>query len=781
MAEVGTLGVEGESTMVSRRKLPWLLLGLAAVAKGATGAPGGGTQETAARAAQQSELGPALGFEGETSGMVLDGWGGGPTGTIFADRNAVHGGKVAARIVRDAKSKENFSSVTKVIPLNFSGGTIELRGFLRTEDVSGFAGLWMREDGQSRNLAFDNMQKRHLKGTTDWTEYSVKLPVHEDAQKLFFGFLLSGTGKAWADDLQLLVDGKPVWDLPARAKTAIEMDTQFDGGSGIAAHSLSTVQTQNLVTLGKVWGFLKYYHPAVTGGQRHWDYDLLRVLPTILGVPDRKAANAALAQWIAKLGSVARCQVCATLDEAHLYMPPDLKWIGDESSLGGELSKSLRAIRDNRKADQQFYVSLEPEVKNARFHHELSYAQMALPDFGFQLLAAYRFWNVMEYWSPDRDVIGENWDAVLAEFIPRVALAKSADDYQRELMAFIVRAHDGHANLWQSLAVRPPVGECEVAAQIRMVEGLPVVSGVHGGASSAEGLKVGDVISEIDGTPVAKLIAEWLPYYAGSNDAARMRDVGSSLTHGDCGTVKLTVRRGEQEVRLTMERIPGNRGKVPVVVPHDLPGPTFRLLSKDVAYLKLSTVREKDATSYVEQAVGTKGLMIDIRNYPSEFMVFSLGSLLLERDTPFARFTVGDLSNPGAFYWGDTDFMTPAKTHYAGKVVILVDESTMSSAEYTSMAFRAAGATVVGSTTSGADGNVSSLALPGGANTMISGIGVFYPDRTPTQRVGIVPDVVAKPTIAGIRAGRDEVAEEGVRQIVGKNMADEEIRKLARP
>jgi hypothetical protein len=41
----------------------------------------------------------------------------------------------------------------------------------------------------------------------------------------------------------------------------------------------------------------------------------------------------------------------------------------------------------------------------------------------------------------------------------------------------------------------------------------------------------------------------------------------------------------------------------------------------------------------------------------------------------------------------------------------------------------------------------------------ISGLGVFYPDHRPTQRVGIVPDVIAKPTIQGIAAGRDEVLE----------------------
>jgi C-terminal processing protease CtpA/Prc len=103
---------------------------------------------------------------------------------------------------------------------------------------------------------------------------------------------------------------------------------------------------------------------------------------------------------------------------------------------------------------------------------------------------------------------------------------------------------------------------------------------------------------------------------------------------------------------------------------------------------------------------------------------------------------------------------------YTGKVAILVDEASISQAEYTAMAFRAAGnAIVVGSTTMGADGNVSQIPLPGGLNTAISGIGVFYPDKKPTQRIGIIPDFEVKPTIAGIRAGRDEVLEEALRQI----------------
>ena len=73
---------------------------------------------------------------------------------------------------------------------------------------------------------------------------------------------------------------------------------------------------------------------------------------------------------------------------------------------------------------------------------------------------------------------------------------------------------------------------------------------------------------------------------------------------------------------------------------------------------------------------------------------------------------------------------------------------------------------MVGSTTAGADGNVSAIPLPGGLRSMFSGIGVFYPDKRPTQKVGILPDIEVKPTIAGIREGRDEVLEEAIRQIV---------------
>jgi C-terminal processing protease CtpA/Prc len=467
--------------------------------------------------------------------------------------------------------------------------------------------------------------------------------------------------------------------------------------------------------------------------------------------------------------------------ETEIHLRPPVAWLTDDL-LGAELGATLRWIYRNRPAElQQFYVSLVPNIGNPSFDHELAYPTLKLPDAGYQLLALYRFWNIVEYWFPYRDVIGGSWDDELTAFIPRVALANDRDTYTREMMALIARVHDTHANLWSSLDARPPTGACQVPITLRFIEHDAVVTGSSGAASDvASGLRPGDVITAVDGVAVTELVKRWSPYYAASNQPTRLRDIARSMTRGACGPAVLTISRDGKTQELKAERTePSTLGADRT---HDHPGETFRKLSPEVAYLKLSSVQAAQAASYIESAAGTKGLMIDIRNYPSEFVVFALGSRLVDRPTPFARFTAGDPANPGAFHWrGQPLTLQPAAPRYTGKVVILLDEVSQSQAEYTAMAFRAApNATVVGSTTAGADGNVSTIPLPGALRSMISGIGVFYPDKTPTQRVGIVPDIEAKPTIGGIRSGRDEVLEAALRHILGPDVPAAVIEQMAK-
>jgi C-terminal processing protease CtpA/Prc len=698
----------------------------------------------------------------------------------------VHGGQWSARLERTAASPQAFSTLTTAIPVDFAGTTIEWRGFLRSEDVTGFMGLWLRQDGDAPNLAFASMQPQQIRGTNEWREYSIALPVHPDAKQLFFGVLIGGTGKVWADDLRLLVDGKPVWEAPTavRPKTPLDLDREFDAGSGIVISQLTPAQIENLAMLGKVWGFLKYHHPAVTSGTRHWDYDLLRVLPAILSARDRDAGSVVLRDWIGRLGPLPSCDPCLVLRDDNLHLSPGLAWIESDTVAGRELAGLLRAIHRGRPRGRQFFVSQALGVGNPRFDNEPAYPALMFPDAGYQLLALYRFWNIVEYWFPYRNQLDEDWDRVLAEFVPRVALARDKNAFQLEMIQLIARVTDTHANLWSAPAqLRPPAGDCQLPLTIRFVENQAVVAGYPDvAAGPATGLNIGDVIETLDGIPVEQLVGRLEPYYPASNRPARLRDIARAMTRGACAAAAVGARRDGVSLRITAPRQP-LAGMDPLAgLTHDRPGEAFQQLSDDVAYLKLSSVQAAQAANYVERAQGTRGLVIDIRNYPSEFMVFALGALLVDRAAPFARFTIGDLEHPGAFRWAEPISLSPQQPHYAGKVVILVDEISLSQAEYTTMAFRSnPRAVVVGSTTAGADGNVSPIPLPGGLSSMISGIGVFYPDKRPTQRIGIVADVEARPTIAGIRAGRDEVLEEALRQILGRETPAERIEKMARP
>ncbi len=362
--------------------------------------------------------------------------------------------------------------------------------------------------------------------------------------------------------------------------------------------------------------------------------------------------------------------------------------------------------------------------------------------------------------------MGEDWDGVLRQFLPRIVLSTDRQSYQREMIGLIARIHDTHANLWSGLDARPPEGPCRIPVITRYLGGEFVVTGYTTEPGQAAELQVGDVITEIGKVSVHKLVKRWLPYYAGSNDASRYRDMAKSLSRGVCGAAAIRVVRERRTLDLNVQRVPLPGQNLSGDAQHDRPGETFQLLSERVGYLKLSSVDAQKSAEYIDRARQTVGLIVDIRNYPASFVAFTLATLLVERPTEFARFTRVDLSNPGALYWTPPVTLHPAQPHYTGPVAILVDEDSQSQSEYTAMALRGARrAIVIGSTTAGADGNVSPIPLPGGLGAAISGLGVFYADKRPTQRVGIVPDIVVRPSVAGIRAGRDEVLERAVKEL----------------
>src|ERR1044072_4182948 len=106
----------------------------------------------------QASLTKVLGFENEHNGDKPGGWSANPPGTVFNDDKIIHSGQWSVRMERNAQSSGEFSVIGRSILWEFSGKSIEMRGFLRTENVTGFAGLWMRQDTDSGMLSIDNME-----------------------------------------------------------------------------------------------------------------------------------------------------------------------------------------------------------------------------------------------------------------------------------------------------------------------------------------------------------------------------------------------------------------------------------------------------------------------------------------------------------------------------------------------------------------------------------------------------------------------------------------------
>ena len=175
---------------------------------------------------------------------------------------------------------------------------------------------------------------------------------------------------------------------------------------------------------------------------------------------------------------------------------------------------------------------------------------------------------------------------------------------------------------------------------------------------------------------------------------------------------------------------------------------------------------------------GTDGLVVDLRQYPAVDLRFLLPEYLNPAPTEFTILELPSLADPGRFfqipYSSGAGTMaalgladgTAAFPLYTGQVVVLMDETSQSQAEYTIMSVRQApGAVVVGSPSVGADGNAVYIKLPGGCRTRFTALGVLTPEGGQTQRVGLQPDVLCTPTVAGIAAGRDELLEKAVELI----------------
>jgi hypothetical protein len=148
------------------------------------------------------------------------------------DNTVAHTGSSSGYIRSIKPVPQGFGTFMQMFDASqYRGKRLRYAAFVKCVNIERWAGLWMRIDKGKDSIAFDNMQQRPIRGTSDWTEYSIVLDVSRDAEKIAFGILMDGAGAAWIDDVQFTIVGEdvPVTDmLKSQQNTPGPKNLNFD-------------------------------------------------------------------------------------------------------------------------------------------------------------------------------------------------------------------------------------------------------------------------------------------------------------------------------------------------------------------------------------------------------------------------------------------------------------------------------------------------------------------------------------------------------------------------
>lgn len=121
------------------------------------------------------------------------------------DRENVHKGRASGFLKAvTVQSQGEFATMMQQFKAEkYLGKRIKLSGFIKSKDVDGFCGFWMRvDDSLGDVLQFDNMSDRPIVGNNEWNHYHIVLDVPENSAVIAFGVLLSENGQVWIDELK---------------------------------------------------------------------------------------------------------------------------------------------------------------------------------------------------------------------------------------------------------------------------------------------------------------------------------------------------------------------------------------------------------------------------------------------------------------------------------------------------------------------------------------------------------------------------------------------------
>ena len=551
-----------------------------------------------------------------------------------------------------------------------------------------------------------------------------------------------------------------------------DRDAEFADGSGIVLEDATALQRDALYKLAKVWGYVKYRHPAVIAGQVNWDAELFRVMPEVVQAADEDAVNAVLLGWLEQFPFTQATAEAAQSELEILATAPgtqnEMGWISDRDFLGEGLCGYLESLSRTHVDDWTYGYASWGET-SVDFSNEDPRPDFDGTDVGVRLLGAFRFWNAFAYFSPNVDITRTDWDDALRGAIDDMLAATDRTGYERALARLTAQTGDCHVMLQTpDQSVLQYYGHYWLPFTFLSIDGEVVVEAVPDDCTA---LRPGDVLLAVDGMTMADRIAELSDYFPLPEPDKFANALFFPLVSAAGETSEVTLRRDGAEQTVEVANRTSIYGGA-------TPATSGLIEGGRIGYIAPGTLREGDFAELMTTFADTDGLVVDLRQYPLEDVRYLLPEYMNPAPTEFAIFEVPSLVDPGRFFrmpvrsgagsmaaMGRVD-ASQTFPRYTGRLVVLIDEDTKSYAEFTAMSLRQIpGAVVVGSASVGADGDAIHIQMPGGCDTPFTTMGVLTPEGEETQRVGLQPDVLCTPTVAGIAAGRDELLEKAVELI----------------
>lgn len=595
----------------------------------------------------------------------------------------------------------SFGVVTQLIDAaEYRGRRVQLRAAVRA-NVSGPGNqgqLWLRVDRAQRQMGyFDNMGDRPIT-SNEWSVHEIEGPVAKDAARIAFGAFLNGAGTMWVDGFELRVGSD-------------------EGG-------WEPVPLEN-----------PGFEQVVEGVPAAWSIGS----PGYVYTPDEDAPHSGmLSLRVEKDGSV----------RSHLFPETPRRDEVIEKELGAGLAVQLPLALFT---DEQGTLPHAPSGAGNELARELNridVSSLTADDVRVRLADIVIAWNVFQHFYPYFDVVEVDWDRQLTLGLERALADENARDFFDTLRLLVAALQDGHGYVSHEKFTRgyaPPL-------RLGWVEDRVVVTAT--GDTSL--FQVGDVVVSIDGADATDALREAEKYYSGSRQWRRRRAL-VRLPQGEDDTMaRFILERARRRLEVTAKRT-GQGATWRPERPH------IEELRPGIFYVNLDNTPMADIDARMAEIAAARGVIFDLRGYPNSNHDV-LRRLLPGPDTTTAWMRVPQIIYPDReklvgyveHGWG----MQPAEPRITGKVVFITDERAISYAESVMgfvHGYRLG--EIVGSPTAGANGNVNRIALPGGFHVTFTGMRVVKHDGSQLHTIGFLPTVPTQPTVAGLRAGRDEVLE----------------------